>query len=122
MDISGIPKSFWHSVSFSIVAVTMGLLYLGWHAQNVRLEFSNTKLELNSAVSEVEEINRELQREYERLELLSRGGELREQLQREQSQLQDTDSEALEQFVMPQERLQDVEERLKGVRDVITKE
>lgn len=67
MDISHIPRSFWHAISFCIVVATLGLLYLAYISNSVSIEIANAKIELSSAISQVKEVKSDLAEENERL-------------------------------------------------------
>lgn len=71
MDVSGIPKIFWYSVSISIVFATFGLTIIAYHSANVSIEIANTKINLSSAITETEQIARELRQENERLKIIN---------------------------------------------------
>lgn len=67
MDTSNIPKTFWHSLSFCMVAGTVGLLVIAYKASSVSIEIANAKIELLSAVSQTKEIKASLEAESKRL-------------------------------------------------------
>lgn len=69
MDLSQIPKVFWHALSFSVVALTLGLLVFGYRSSTISIEIANTKIGLNQAVNETERLNTELQKKAQVLHL-----------------------------------------------------
>jgi len=71
MDVSQIPKSFWHSLSFCMVVATLGLLFIAYKASSVSIEIANTKIELSSALTKTKEIKSELEKENDRLKNVS---------------------------------------------------
>jgi len=68
MDISNIPKTFWHSLSLSIVFLTFGFLFLAYKSASVSIETANMKITLHQAFEEAKQISNEIEREYEELE------------------------------------------------------
>ncbi len=68
MDISNIPKTFWHSLSLSIVFLTCGFLFLAYKSASVSIETANMKITLHQAFEEAKMISNEIEREYEQLE------------------------------------------------------
>ena len=68
MDIAGIPKTFWHAVSVSILALTFGLLLIAYRSANVTIEIANTKIVLSKTINETERLNEDLKKEASRLE------------------------------------------------------
>lgn len=67
MDMANIPRSFWHALSFCMVAATLGLLYIAQSSSSVSIEIANAKIELSSAISQVKDIKSDLQAENIRL-------------------------------------------------------
>lgn len=67
MDMAAIPRSFWHALSFCMVAATLGLLYIAQSSSSVSIEIANAKIELSSAISQVKDIKSDLQTENIRL-------------------------------------------------------
>jgi len=67
MDISYIPKSFWHALSFCMIIATLGFLYIAYVSGSVSIEIANAKIELSSAISQVKDIKGDLVEENERL-------------------------------------------------------
>lgn len=67
MDTSNIPKAFWYSLSFCMVAGTLGLLLIAYRASSVSIEIANTKIELLAAISQTKEIRDNLEAESQRL-------------------------------------------------------
>ncbi len=67
MDISHIPRSFWHAISLCMVSTTFGLLYIAYKSSTVSLEIANAKINLSSAISTVKDIKVNLQAENTRL-------------------------------------------------------
>ena len=70
MDISNIPKTFWHALSLSVVLLTGGFLVLAYQSASVSIEMANTKITLYQAAEEAKAISNEIEREYEQLEEL----------------------------------------------------
>lgn len=69
MDISQIPRSFWHALSFCMVSATLGLLYIAHASSSVSIEIANAKIELSSAISQAKDIKNKLADENKRLVL-----------------------------------------------------
>lgn len=67
MDISNIPRTFWHSLSFCMVVSTVGLLVIAYKASSVSIKIANAKIELSSAVSQTKEIKADLEAESARM-------------------------------------------------------
>ena len=67
MDMANIPRTFWHALSFCMVAATLGLLYIAQSSSSVSIEIANAKIELSSAISQVKDIKSDLQAENTRL-------------------------------------------------------
>ncbi len=67
MEISHIPKSFWHAMSFCMVAATLGLLYIAYFSSSVSIEIANAKIELSSAIYQAKNIKNDLADENDRL-------------------------------------------------------
>lgn len=67
MEVSQIPKSFWHAASFCMVVATLGLLYIAYSSSSVSIEIANAKIELSSALSQAKDIKHELANENSRL-------------------------------------------------------
>lgn len=61
MEISSIPRSFWHSVSFCIVVATIGIIIISYRASSVSIEIANTKISLYSAVTGVKKVSENLE-------------------------------------------------------------
>jgi hypothetical protein len=102
MDISNIPKTFWHSLSLSIVFLTFGFLFLAYKSASVSIETANMKITLHQAFEEAKSISKEIEREYEQLE------NFQNQLQSTLSRLQESTTlqENREQASVLQEQLQ----------------
>ncbi|MCU7810838.1 MAG: hypothetical protein KZQ77_06330 [Candidatus Thiodiazotropha sp. (ex Notomyrtea botanica)] len=67
MDISSIPKTFWHALSLSVLLATGGLVYIAYQSSTVSIEIANAKIQLSSAITETKEIKSDLEVENERL-------------------------------------------------------
>ncbi len=67
MDMASVPRSFWHALSFCMVAATLGLLFIAQSSSNVSIEIANAKIELSSAISQVKDIKSDLKAENTRL-------------------------------------------------------
>jgi uncharacterized protein YlxW (UPF0749 family) len=67
MDISSIPKTFWHALSLSVLIATGGLVYIAYQSSTVSIEIANAKIQLSSAITETKEIKSDLEAENERL-------------------------------------------------------
>ncbi|WP_028469632.1 hypothetical protein [Neptunomonas japonica] len=67
MDMASVPRSFWHALSFCMVAATLGLLFIAQSSSNVSIEIANAKIELSSAISQVKDIKSDLKAENARL-------------------------------------------------------
>lgn len=67
MDMSNVPKSFWHSLSFCIVVATLGLLFIAYKSSSVSIEIADAKINLSSALVTAKEIKSDLEAENERL-------------------------------------------------------
>jgi len=60
VDISNIPKTFWHSISIAILIATIGLTIISYKSASVSIEIANTKISLLSAIAETEKLNESL--------------------------------------------------------------
>lgn len=69
METSQIPKTFWYTLSISILASTVVLLYIALRSTNISIEIANTKIVLNRAISELEEQHEALIEAKEELQL-----------------------------------------------------
>ncbi|MFC1685269.1 hypothetical protein ACFL0R_07370 [Pseudomonadota bacterium] len=67
MDISTIPKTFWHALSLSVLVATGGLVFIAYQSSTVSIEIANAKIQLSSAISETKGIKSDLEIENERL-------------------------------------------------------
>jgi len=67
MDISTIPKTFWHALSLSVLVATGGLVFIAYQSSTVSIEIANAKIQLSSAISETKGIKSDLEMENERL-------------------------------------------------------
>ena len=67
MDISNIPKSFWHALSFCMIVATLGITFIAYRSSSVSLEIANAKITLSSALSTVKDIKSNLEEENQRL-------------------------------------------------------
>ena len=68
MDISNIPKTFWHALSVAVLALTFGLVAIAWRSQSVTIEIANTKVALSKAITDTREANQELAAKAEALD------------------------------------------------------
>lgn len=67
MDMTQIPRSFWHSLSVSIIAATIGILYIAYRSSSISIEIANAKIEVSSVLSKAKDIKTTLQEENIRL-------------------------------------------------------
>lgn len=67
MDISSIPKTFWHALSLSLLIATGGLVYIAYQSSTVSIEIANAKIQLSSAITETKGIKSDLEIENKRL-------------------------------------------------------
>jgi len=88
MDLTNIPKSFWHSLSFAVVVATLGLVVIAYRASSVSIEIADAKIQLISAISETRDFKSALEEENQRLK--KAGAELQQKIQ------------ALEQMLAPE--------------------
>ena len=75
MDVSNVPRTFWHAISLSIIFLTGGFLFIAYKSANVSIEIANTKINLTKAHMETKSIKELLEAEAKRLE---RQGEIGE--------------------------------------------
>jgi hypothetical protein len=61
MEITNIPKSFWHAVSISIISLTFGFLFIAYRSTSISIEIANTKIALTQAAVNVERASSALQ-------------------------------------------------------------
>jgi malate synthase len=115
MQTSQIPKTFWHTVSVSLLAATVVLLYIALRSTSISIEIANAKINLNTAISETEQLNQELreqneallaakeelQRKYE--ELMSSFGP-RETISRTQLEQFNPNKLKVERYTIPEDR------------------
>lgn len=67
MDISSIPKTFWHSISLAILTGTAGMVMIAYQSSSVSIEIANAKIQLSSAITETKDIKSDLQIENDKL-------------------------------------------------------
>jgi len=67
MDISTIPRTFWHAISVSVLTATGGLVFIAYQSSTVSIEIANAKIQLSSAITETKGIKSDLEMENERL-------------------------------------------------------
>jgi hypothetical protein len=60
MDISNIPKTFWYSVSFCIIFLTISFVVIAWKSTSLTIEIANTKIGLSQAATRTEVVNEQL--------------------------------------------------------------
>ena len=51
MEIHHIPKTFWHSLSISVLIISSGLTYVAYNSSKVTIELANAKVTFNSEVT-----------------------------------------------------------------------
>lgn len=54
MDLTPIPKTFWHALSAAILVVSIGLIVIAYRSQSVTIEFANTKIALSTLATRTE--------------------------------------------------------------------
>jgi hypothetical protein len=67
MELSQVPKTFWHALSFCMVVATLGFVFIAYRASSVSIEIANAKINLSSALATVKDIQNDLATENERL-------------------------------------------------------
>lgn len=67
MDISTIPKTFWHALSLSVLITTGGLVFIAYQSSTVSIEIASAKIQLSSAITETKDIKSDLAAENEKL-------------------------------------------------------
>jgi hypothetical protein len=55
MDLSPIPKTFWHALSAAILVVSIGLIVIAYRSQTVTIEFANTTIALSTLATRTED-------------------------------------------------------------------
>lgn len=87
MSIQYIPRGFWHSLSFAIVVLSVGLVYIAYRASSVSLETEygrldltrvQTSLDLSLALEEIKELKSQLEKQ--RSEIAEHNKTLKNQL------------------------------------------
>ncbi len=63
MDKSTIPKTFWHTISLSILILTIVFAYIGIKASNISIKYANMEVTLSSAIREAENLKSDLESE-----------------------------------------------------------
>lgn len=74
MDISQIPKTFWHAVSLSILVLTFAFVGIAWRSTSLTIEIANTKIGVSQAASQsaaagaaLRQMSAELRNEHEKM-------------------------------------------------------
>jgi hypothetical protein len=132
MDLSSIPRTFWHAASIAILVVTCGLVVIAYRSTSVSIEIAHTKIDLSHAINETEDLSRTLQAENQRLkqaqaELQAKVVALQGVLSRKKPQdltakdLEPLDANRLnmQQVIVPDERFQQVQQNLKELRQAV---
>ncbi|MBB5321181.1 hypothetical protein [Marinobacter oulmenensis] len=65
--MASIPKSFWHSLSFCMVTVTVVLLVIAWKSSSVSIEVDSYKVKLKSVVVDTKKAQQQLELRRKRL-------------------------------------------------------
>lgn len=60
MDISQIPRTFWHAISLAILLLTIGFLVIAYKSTSISIQIANTKIALSQAAAQVKEASAEL--------------------------------------------------------------
>ncbi len=127
MEASQIPRTFWHTVSASLLAATVVLLYIALKSTSISIEIANAKISLNTAISETEQLNQELREQNEALigakeelerkynELVSSVGP-RETISRRQLEQFNPDILQLDRYTIPQDRFIKNQDKLTELR------
>jgi|GEM_PF-1660243 len=68
MDISSIPRSFWHAVSASLLIVTVGLTVATYKSRSLSIEIANARITVSNAAGETDQIRQELEQKSRELE------------------------------------------------------
>ncbi len=85
MEVTHIPKSFWHTLSICMLIATIGVVYIAYRSSSVSIEIANAKINLSSAIATTKEIKSDLEKENERLKMLN--SELNAELQRAEKEV-----------------------------------
>lgn len=80
MDISNIPRTFWHALSICMLVATFGLIMIAYQASTVSIEIADAKISLSSAIATAKDIKSDLEKENERL--MKVNDDLKAQLQK----------------------------------------
>ena len=62
MNTSNIPKTFWYSISFAIVFLSIGLIVIAFLSKSTTLKYGNLELVITQAASTTQMANEELLR------------------------------------------------------------
>ena len=62
MNTSNIPKTFWYSISFAIVSLSIGLIVISFLSKSTTLKYGNLELVITQAASTTQMANEELLR------------------------------------------------------------
>ena len=130
METSQIPRTFWHAVTVSLLAATLVLLYIALKSTSISIEIANAKINLNTAISETEQLNQELREQNEALlaakeelerkydELVSSLGS-REQISRRQLEQFDPKNLQIERYTIPEDRFIKNQDKLSELRKTL---
>lgn len=67
METANIPKMFWYALSFCMIVATLGLVYIAYRSTTVSIEIADAKINLSSALGQVQDIKADLEKENQRL-------------------------------------------------------
>lgn len=57
MNLQGIPRSFWHSVSFALVTFTIGFMFISYSYGDLTVKFNELEIRTSNATSLEESLN-----------------------------------------------------------------
>lgn len=63
MEVSGIPKFFWISLSLCMLIATCGIVFIAYRSSSVSIEIANAKINLNAALNTTKYARNDLEEE-----------------------------------------------------------
>ncbi len=68
LNDEGIPKFFWWTISFCLIALTVGLLFIVDKSQSVSIEIANAKIQTISNITKIDDAYEQLKKANDKLE------------------------------------------------------
>jgi cell division protein FtsL len=67
LNETGIPKFFWYTVGIAIFSVNIGIIFILAKAQELKIEYANTKVQIITSVAQLDHAYTDLQKQIESL-------------------------------------------------------